>query len=150
MAEPPERRRPAIDVSLWGLSDMELLAVIDDLADENGWTSNHDIRLQLGEDIEETGHRSSVPGRVAWMRRYGWLEQNHADSRQHRLNAMGHALLDNPELSKTFANALDKLNPAQRLRLTREISQSGADAPNEIRDALRREWRRNLQRPRGR
>ena len=55
-----------------------------------------------------------------------------------------------PSCPRTFSNALDRLNPAQRLRLTREISQSGADAPNEIRDALRREWRRNLQRPKGR
>src|SRR5437764_6958475 len=114
MAKPePERHRSALDVSIWGISDTELLAVIDDLADENGWTSNYDIRLQLGEEIEETGHRSSVPGRIARMRRYGWLEQNADNRAQHRLNAMGHAILDNPELSKSFTTALGKLNPAQ-------------------------------------
>jgi hypothetical protein len=140
----------AIDVSIWGISDVELLGVIDDLADENGWTSNYDVRMQLGENIEDTGQRSSVPQRVAWMRRYGWLEQDRGTTYNHRLTAMGHALLDNPRLAKAVQNALEGLNPAQRLALTKELSEFGAGAPSEIRNAMRREWRRNVERPKGR
>jgi hypothetical protein len=138
-----------LDLSVWGIADTELLAIVDDLADENGWTSNVDVRLQLGENLE-SGQRSGVGPRIGWMRRYGWLEQNYADRKQHRLTAVGHLILDNPELTKSFEQTLERLNPAQRLRLTREISQAGATAPAEIQAALRREWRRNLQRPKGR
>ena len=151
-AMPPrkkEDRPPAIDLTVWGIADTELLGIVDDLADENGWTTNLDVRLQLGEDVEGE-RRSGVGPRIGWMRRYGWLERDATDKRRYRLTAIGHAILDNPELSRTFEAALEKLNPAQRLRLTREISQAGSNSPDEIKAALRREWQRNLQRPRGR
>ena len=38
-----------IDLSLFGMSDTELLARVDDLADENGWTHTADVRLAIGE-----------------------------------------------------------------------------------------------------
>ena len=57
---------------------------------------------------------------------------------------MGHALLDDPELSRSVENALSKLNPAQRLRLTRELGEFGAHTSTEIKTALRRQWQRAL------
>jgi DNA-binding IclR family transcriptional regulator len=80
---------------------------------------------------------------MSWMRRYGWLERSPDDGRW-RLTAMGHAILDNPNLSRTLENALGKLNPAQRLRLAREIGETGHGSPDEIRNALRRQWQRSM------
>ncbi len=55
-----------IDVTLWGISDGELLAVVDDLADENGWTHTTDVRLQLGEKLEaDQRTRSGVGPRLS-------------------------------------------------------------------------------------
>jgi hypothetical protein len=136
-----------IDLSIWGISDTELLAVVDDLADENGWTPTREVRLQLGENIEEVGHHSGFGPRLGWMKRYGWLERS-PETGAWRLTAMGHAILDNPELSRAVENALDKLNPAQRVQLAREIGESGAHAPNEVRAALRRQWQRSMGRAR--
>lgn len=129
------------DVSLWGIADMELLAIVDDLADDEGWTNTYSVRLQLGEDVELTGHRSGVGSRLAWMRRYGWLE---GTGGQWRLTADGHTILDGGKLTRALTNQLDKLNPAQRVRLTREIAQAGGLGPDPIRTALRREWVRSL------
>jgi hypothetical protein len=142
----PDRR---IDLTLWGISDAELLGVIDDLGDENGWTHTIDVRLQLGEKIEETTTRekarSGVGPRLSWLLRYGWLEHpSTGDRSMWRLTAIGHALLDNPSLSKTVEAQLTKLNPAQRLRLTREIAEGGHESPAELRNALRRQWQRSL------
>lgn len=131
-----------LDLTIWGISDAELLAIVDDLADENGWTSNLDVRVQLGEKVEEVKH-SGVGSRLAWMRRYGWLER-HPETGQHRLTAIGHALLERPELARSVESALAKLNPAQRLRLTREMAESGQHGPLELRQALRRQWVRSL------
>jgi hypothetical protein len=133
-----------LDVSIWGISDTELLAIVDDLADENGWTPTLAIRLQLGEHPEEVGHHSGVGSRLAWMVRYGWLERADRTPREWRLTAIGHTILDNPELSRTVETALAKLNPAQRMRITREIAEVGHGAPDEIRSALRRQWLRSL------
>jgi hypothetical protein len=131
-----------LDATIWGMGDTEMLAVVDDLADENGWTTTVDVRLQLGEDIETVKH-SGIAIRLAWMKRYGWLERSQ-ETGQWRLTAMGHAILDNPNLSKAVATALDKLTPAQRVRVAREIGESGHHAPPEVRAALRRQWQRSM------
>jgi hypothetical protein len=148
-------------MTLFGISDSELLHIVDDLADENGWATTYDVRHQLGEDLN-VSERSGVGSRLGWLRHYGWLEKGERDrvetsdergwrwSQTWRLTAMGDALLDNPKLSAAVEKSLGTLNPAQRLALTREIAESGLGAPAEIRVALRRQWTRSagLARPR--
>jgi|SRR6516165_10093306 hypothetical protein len=139
-----------IDATLFGVSDSELLAIVDDLADENGWTNTYDIRVQLGEDLESP-RRTGVGVRLAWLRRYGWLEKGERDRDPNnqwvqtwRLTAMGHALVENPKLTAAFERTLEGLNPAQRLALTRELGEMGQAGAAEIRTALRRQWQRSL------
>jgi hypothetical protein len=127
-----------VDLTLLGISDTELLAIVEDVQGPDGWTQTADVRLQLGESLDVK--HSGVGSRLAWMRRYGWLEQSHERRDLHRLSSQGEALLANPRLTKAVASALDTLNPAQRLVLTREIAEGGAD----IRIALRRQWVRSL------
>ena len=103
------------------------------------------MRLQLGEKLEaDQRTRSGVGPRLSWLLRYGWLEHPPDDRTMWRLTAMGHALLDDPELSRSVEAALSKLNPAQRLRLTRELGEFGAHTAPEIKTALRRQWQRAL------
>lgn len=152
-------RGTRVNMTLFGISDADILGMIDDLADENGWTTTMALRVQVGEDpwIPAVGeHRSGVGIRLGWLRRYGWLEKGEREridsddergwrwSQSWRLTAMGQALLDNPELSRTVEKALDGLNPAQRLRLTRELGEAGFGAAPEIQAALRRQWRRSM------
>src|SRR5215472_12920963 len=138
-----------VDLSLWGISDFELLAIVDDMADENGWARTQDIRVQVGESMDK-GYRSGVGPRLAWMVRYGWLERNvltmrkPGNERQWRLTAVGEALLDNPKLSAAFERSFKNLNLAQRLALTRELGEGAGNAADEIRTALRRQWTRSL------
>lgn len=131
------------DLSNWGISDTEVLGIVDDLSKEDGWASTYEVRVQLGEHPEEVGHRTGVPSRLAWLRRYGWLERSDADGRW-RLTPVGHAILDRPSLPKAVAGSLGKLNPAQRLTLTRELGQSGNEQAPEVRTAIRRQWQRSL------
>lgn len=136
------------------VSDSELLGIIDDLADEDGWTSTYEVRLQLGEHPEDVdqGERSGVGPRMSWLKRYGWLEKGERTARDessrkyqtYRLTAMGHALLDHPDLTKAFERTFSNLNAAQRLRLTRALAEGGHGSPDEIRVALRRQWARSL------
>jgi hypothetical protein len=148
-------RNGRVDASLFGISDSEILGIVDDLADENGWTATYDVRIQLGEKMDQSDRKSGIGPRLAWLRRYGWLERGEREkieqsdgtwvwTQRWRLSAMGHALLDNPDLSKAIETALSKLNPAQRLALTRELGDAGNTTAPEIRAALRRQWQRSM------
>jgi hypothetical protein len=138
------------DMTLMGISDTELLAIVDDVADEDGWAMTTVVRLQLGENPDEHG-KSGVGTRLAWMRRYGWLEGqgtgSKADPKRWRLTAVGHALIENPKLAKGVEASLAKLSASQRLVVAREIAEAGAQS-SAIRDALRRQWSRSIARPR--
>jgi hypothetical protein len=138
-----------IDLTIWGISDFELLGVVDDLADEEGWTYTTEVRLQLGESLDK-GYRSGVGSRLGWMRRYGWLESkgtgSRSDPKAFRLTTVGHTLLDNPNLSGAFERTFKGLNPAQRLILTRELAEGAAGGVEEIHSALRRQWTRSMRR----
>jgi len=153
------RRNGRVDMTLMGISDADLLGMVDDLADENGWATTMAVRGQLGEDPWQPSkgeHRSGVGIRLAWLKRYGWLETGEREkvesddergwrwSQSWRLTAMGNALLDNPSLSKSVENALDGLNPAQRLRMVRELGEVGYGMAPEISAALRRQWKRSM------
>jgi hypothetical protein len=147
-------------MTLLGISDADILGMVDDLGDENGWATTMAIRVQIGEDpwVPSKGeHRSGVGIRLAWLKRYGWLETGQRErvdsddergwrwSQSWRLTAMGRALLDNPRLSASVERALDGLNPAQRLRMVRELGEAGFGSAPEITVALRRQWRRSMQ-----
>ena len=131
------------DLTNWGISDTEVLGIVDDLSAPDGWASTYEVRTQLGEHPEESRHRTGVPSRLAWLRRYGWLERSDQDGRW-RLTPIGHAILERPNLPKTVAASLGKLNPAQRLTLMRELGESGNDQMPEVRTAIRRQWQRSL------
>ena len=143
-------------MTLAAIGDTEVLYIVDDVADENGWATVAAVQQQMGEDPFAVS-RSQVGGRLAWLRRYGWLEKGervrfYANDEQeqwrwtnvYRLTAMGHALISNPRLSRAMEGAMAKLNPAQRLALTRELGEAGQGAAPEIHHALRRQWRRSM------
>ena len=127
-----------VDLTLLGISDTELLAIVNDQQNADGWTETKDVRLTLGESLDIK--RSGVGSRLAWMRRYGWLEQSHERRDLHRLTPAGARMIDRPDLTKTTYKILDGMNDAQRLALTREVAEHGSD----IKTALRRQWTRSL------
>ena len=126
------------DFSNFGISDFELLGIVNDLTDDDGWTTTFDVRLQVGEaEVKYSG----VGSRLSWMRHYGFLE---GEGGQWRLTQDGKLFLRNPDLTQSARRALSDLNPAQRLRLAREISQDAAESGWAVRHAIRREWQRNM------
>jgi hypothetical protein len=136
-------RGRGIDASIWGISDTELLARVDDVAraSEDGWASALDVRLALGENVDRVKH-SGVGQRLAWSVRYGWLER-HPDERLWRLTQDGKDLLGG-ELTDTFERAFGRLTTAQRVQLTRELGEVGQGSSPALRSALRRQWARSL------
>lgn len=132
--------------TLFDFSDTDLLALVEDLYDAEGWSSTKTIAAQLGftGELEITGHRS-VGVRLSQMRwRYGWLEKHPDEAGKWKLSEMGHLVLDGGELQTSMRNALFRMTPAQRVRAIRSLGETTAAGPDAVRHAMRREWNRNL------
>src|SRR5262252_5863009 len=137
------------DMKLLTIGDPEVLGMVDDVSDENGWATVASVQIQMGEDPFKV-NRSMVGGRLGWLRRYGWVERGEKEryyesdaqdarwrwTQTYRLTAMGHTLLDNPSLSRAVERAMEDLNPAQRLKLVRSLGEAGHTAAPEIHNAL--------------
>ena len=59
------RRNGRIDLTLLGISDTELLALVDDLADENGWTPHHRRAPATRREPRERRRRTPIGRRPA-------------------------------------------------------------------------------------
>lgn len=126
------------DLSNWGATDTEVLGIVDDVCREgDGFASTYDIRLRFGEHPEDN-RRTGVPSRLSWQRRYGWLDR--ADDGRWYLTEYGRQILLPPKLPARVASGLETLNLAQRITLTKELGQAGAEAPPEVQTAIRRQW----------
>lgn len=136
-------------------SDRELLHVVNDLADNDGYTTSQEIAHQLGIRLETNGHHVTqedhlnhgircVGTRFAWMVRFGFCERDE-DRTKWRLTAEGHDLM-NGRLTSGLQKALDKLDPADRVLLMREIATGYVDSSPAAAAMLRREWQRGYRR----
>ena len=61
-----------VSLKLVDFSDRELLLILDDVADSDGWASSRDMTEPVG--LPEDGYRH-VSSRLAWLRRYGAIER---------------------------------------------------------------------------
>lgn len=60
-------------LSLYDMSDPELLARVKDVSDQDGWVNTYDLGEALG---FAEGDFTSVSIRMSWMKRYGVIEQD--------------------------------------------------------------------------
>lgn len=120
-------------------ADPELLAIITDVADAEGYAESTDIAAQVG--IEARHANRCVGSRFAWMRRWGWVER-HPDRSAWRLTETGHALISG-RVTRTVQRMLDRLSEGDRVRVTRELARmvrSGGNAATQ--QMVKREFRR--------
>ena len=126
-------------LTLLDFSDYELLAIIDDHLNDDGWASVWDIAETLG--IKREHAQRCVSSRFSWMKRWGWI-QKHPDERGlYALTAVGEALAKG-RLTKAAERALSDLSPGDRVRVTRKLAVDTAQVGFQARKMMQREWRR--------
>lgn len=139
------------------LSDRELLLLVADHADGEGWASAKDIALQL--QMSDGGHRS-VANRLSWLMRHGVVEREllwdeHGNAVMHtrngqpaqkrgqrwRLTETGQAMAAG-KLRAAQLRALAELTDGQLLVAARELAARTATASDGVQWVGRREWQR--------
>jgi hypothetical protein len=131
--------------------DPELLAIVQDVADDDGWATAKIVANQLGVQGEHEGHGARcVSSRFAYLKRIGLLEVDVASQKstatdtKWRVTAIGNALMRG-RLNKTQEKMLTGMDPAARIRAIRELAKVTTEAGDSVRQVSRREWRRNAE-----
>jgi hypothetical protein len=139
---------PTDRLRLEDLSDRELLLVVDDMADADGYADAWEVGLRLG--LEQDHARRIVTSRLSWLRRWGAVEREPADNvpkvrgeprrpRRWMLTALGHDMATG-RLRKAQQQALEGARDADLLALTGLLAQRQRHGGLTVRSLMRREW----------
>jgi hypothetical protein len=145
---------PLEHLTLLDLSDREVLLIVRDVADSNGYAYSWAVASQL--DLRGETASRQVSSRLSWLTRYGALERGEkrhvrrnpdAEPTPHRgwrLTELGW-MIATGKLSKTQERAFEAMKPGALLMATRFISRQIAQA-NGTGKLLDREYRYSKQR----
>lgn len=141
-------------LKLVDLSDRELLLVLRDVADWDGFASAVDVAERLGVRGEHP-HRS-VAVRLSWLKRYGAVEREHERdphtgallyrgekpvyTQRWKMTDTGMAMAVG-KLNKSQEATLDKLKDGQMLMAMRWVSQRVAGSDPTVSKLMDREYR---------
>jgi hypothetical protein len=137
------------------MSDREVLLVVHDLADSEGWVNALDVADRLG--MRHDRRRATAASRLAWLRRYGAVEREflwdenqnpilnrrgeHRMGQRWRLTPIGEAIATGT-LRRAQERAIEDLDDSQFLMITRALAGrvNGSDDVT-VQKLAQREWR---------
>jgi hypothetical protein len=117
-------------------SDRELLFVVDDAADDEGWASTADVAEALNLASEHPKMNAGI--RLGYLRRLGVLER-HPDTKLWRLTTLGEHVRGG-RLDPAVLAALEGLSDEQVLVATTTLAKHLVAAGPESATLMRREW----------
>lgn len=124
-------------------SDRELLHILNDLANQDGWADSREIAEELG--IEHRNPAQCVGQRLSWLAKHGCVEKHKDEKHMWSLTEFGEAIMHG-KLSKAAEKQLEGMDAAQLLLATRLVTRAyqglAADTNGGGSAAwlLRREW----------
>ena len=130
------RRESRASLTLLDYSDRELLNLMLDESDGEGWVDSRDLARTIGMTKD---HAGSVGVRLGWMKRYGATERKDG-TREWRVTPAGRALALG-DLSMAEETALTELSPEKLLMVTRLLTQRYTRVGDTAAHLIRREWR---------
>lgn len=129
-------------------TDRELLHILNDVGDAEGWSTTDDLAEQIRishpegngsipEAIRLRHAKHCIATRFAWMVRFLWVERDESRTKW-RLTEIGRDLM-NGALSKRVEQSLDRMKPADRILVMRSLA-TGFERGAPASTMLRREW----------
>ena len=141
-------------LKLMEFSDRELLLILNDVADHEGYASAVEVAAKL--HLDHPRPHQCVSVRFSWLARYGALEREHMrdehgnlmwtgrglprHTQRWRMTAMGRAMAVGA-LTKTQEAQLGRIGDDRMLMLTRYLSQRARSADPVAAKLVEREWR---------
>lgn len=142
---------PHEHLTIEDMSDREFLLVLDDHADEDGWTDSQTIA-----DALDLAERRVASSRLSWLRRWGAVEREvERDeagnirvrrngqtfyTQRWRLTDVGAALAHGHLLARQ-QQSLERLEDAQMLEVTRWVTERARRVNGTAGKLMAREWR---------
>lgn len=149
--------QPQPSLTLLDLSDRELLLIVRDVADGQGFALATDVAERL--DLRGDHPHRSVSVRLSWLKRYGAVDREYerdhlGQIREHRdgrpihtqrwkLTDLGLAIATG-RLSKTTEKTLEKMDSGALLMTTRWLSKRISSANGQAGKLLDREYRHGV------
>lgn len=144
---------PLESLRLVDFSDREILLILRDVADDEGWATAADMAVHI--DLRKEHPQRFVGARLGWLFRYGAVEREHMWDEQGnalttttgkprytqrwRLTPAGEALAVGA-LKAAQQRALEGLSDAQLLVAMRELTKRYQQAPDTAAALVKREW----------
>lgn len=147
--KPPSQQKPELRVvptnpdapeslRIDDFSDVELLALVNDNADQDGWVKTEEMVLAIGLDVKNA--TQCVGSRFAWLKRYGAVEKHPTDTLTWRLTGIGRAMVK-ANLSASEQRMLENLADDKLLSLARGVTNRYRSTTATGAQLMRREWR---------
>jgi hypothetical protein len=120
-------------------SDRDILFLIAESADDEGWVST--LALSRVLDLDHDRPTQCVGARLAWLRRYGAVRfREHKGESQWQLTDIGYALMRGDLLFKE-QRILESMSEGQMLALMRYTARRAMQSSETTRHLVRREFR---------
>lgn len=120
-------------------SDRELLSILAEVSDEEGWASTSEVADVVGLDHQNPNNCVGV--RFGWLRKYGALERNTRG--KWRMTTLGFALMRG-ELNSAQERVLDTLDNTQMLSLISTVSRRWMRLDPTSSTLVKREWQHGI------
>lgn len=121
-------------------TDRELLHIVDDCTNEEGYAHTLEIAEKIFGDPEPSKQdRHYVGSRMAWMVRYAFCARHPDEPGLYRLTTEGRNLMGG-KLTKGVQTQLDKMGDADRVLVLREAAKTAFAATGPSQDFFRREY----------
>jgi len=118
-------------------SDVELLAIVNDIADPDGWVTTEEVSLAVGIDAKNALH--CVGSRFAYLRRIGAMEKDETQTKHWRLSPIGRAMVKGT-LTSRESRMLESLSDDKLLSLARGVTTRYRSTGATGAQLMRREW----------
>lgn len=122
----------------FSFGDRELLYVVHDLADKEGWVDASSVANRLA--ITHENPTRCVVGRFVWMRKFGVMERNEEDGSKWRLTEQGEKVRRGT-LTKAASKAIEGLGAEQLVVATDMLGRRYSPNQNQVAVLMRRAWK---------
>jgi len=144
------RKPPARHFDLYAFSDEELLALIKDNLNEEGWVTSLELADAMGIPDEEPNRLSGIGVRLGWMQRFGAIRKDDKPPLvpgRYTLTGRGIVILE-ATFSKGLEAQLAGLKGEALWRLARSVSDRYSSADDVSAVMVRRSFQRAYHRRR--